>query len=490
MFNAIKKGRVILNSSIKEPSFAHAIIGDGLTAAAFLEYADASHIDEFIIIGPNASQLGRGLAYARAPQGASWEYAYLLNSPASDIDPDFKSWLDNNWAEIEYKMQDRQPDWLAAAEVLIDKGDVSALNIPRQFFGDFLVDRLNSVIAGFKAKGKTVRILEDIAIRITTDDAGYQILTDGGETIIANSIDIAPGGPKDQRMDGDESDFSAPTLFGNEERIIEHVKHGVEICCIGMNATMLDALRLCQSALQEGKVRFSAISPRGVLPEPLIPDRPDLFIPELEMGHPNAISFLENVKSSLEQAQADGFQQREIRAGYRAFFLEHGLAKFVPNQEEAKFVPRTLRHWLRGGTRDTILDFHRSMVDGVTDIARGAVREIEPGSDGATIVCADELGNLQRKKVGFVINCSGAGSSFEFDPLTNALIEAQIIDICQTSGGIVVGENCSTKLENVRFLSPATTIIGDEVMAMPLYDAHLLRSWVKRSNSQSKLPML
>ena len=461
----------------------HTIIGDGLTAAAFLEYANAEHIDEFVIIGPNASQLGRGLAYASAPKGAAWEYAYLLNSPASDIDPDFKPWPEANWSAIEQKMSGRKPDWLGAAKGLIAKGDLSALNIPRQFFGDFLVERLQSVIGNYQARGKSVRIVEERAISITKDGAQYRINTDQDDIYLAHSIDIAPGGPQDQRMIGDESEFSAPTLFGNEERIIEHIKRGVEICCIGINATMLDALRLCQSVLPDNKVRFSAISPRGVLPEPLIPDRPDLFVPELETGHVTAISFLDNVKASLEDAKRNGFEQREIRAGYRAFFLEHSLAQFVPNSNEAKFVPRTLRHWLRGGTRDTILDFHRLMVDGVTDIARGAVREIQVNDDGATIISVDDMGNIQRKKVGFVINCSGAGSSFEFDQLTNTLIEDRVIDICQTSGGIDVGENCSTKLDNVRFLSPATTIIGGDIMPMPLYDAHLLRSWVKRSNS-------
>lgn len=471
-----------MNASNSDQPIVHAIIGDGLTAAAFLENAVADQIDEFVVIGPNAAQLGRGLAYASAPQGASWEYAYLLNSPASDIDPVFKPWLEENWDDIERKMSGRKPDWLAAAKGLIAKGDVSALNIPRQFFGDFLVERLNLVIAEYKASGKSIRIVEDIAVGLEADGAGYNIRLGNGQTVFAHSIDIAPGGPKDQRMQGDESEYSAPTLFGNEERIIGHIKRGAEICCIGMNATMLDALRLCQSALPDGNLRFTAISPRGELPEPLIPDRPDLYVPDLTEAHPTAISFLDDVKASLEQAKADGFEQREIRAGYRAFFLEHGLAKFVPNPEEAKFVPRTLRHWLRGGTRDTILDFHKLIVDGVTHVEKGAVREIELGDDGATIVSVNELGDIQKKSTGFVINCSGAGSSFEFDPLTNALIEDHIIDICQTSGGIVVGKGCTTAYKNVRFLSPATTIIGDEIMPMPLYDAHLLRSWVKRAN--------
>ncbi|MBO6920364.1 MAG: FAD/NAD(P)-binding protein [Rhizobiaceae bacterium] len=471
-----------MNAPNSDQYFVHAIIGDGLTAAAFLEYAVADHVDEFVIIGPNASQLGRGLAYAKAPEGASWEYAYLLNSPASDIDPEFKPWLEENWAEIERKMTGRKPDWLAAAKELIAKGDVSALNIPRQFFGDFLVERLNNVIDRYRGQGKKVRIVEELAVSIEKDDESYKIKTESGDAIVAHSIDVAPGGPKDQRMEGDESKFSAPTLFGSEERIIEHIKRGAEISCIGMNATMLDALRLCQSALPDKDLRFTAISPRGELPEPLIPDRPDLFVPELRGDHSTAISFLDDVKASIEQAKKDGFEQREIRAGYRAFFLEHGLANFVRDPEEAKFVPRTLRHWLRGGTRDTILDFHGLMVDGVTHVEKGAVREIQPGNDGATIISVDQMGNIQRKETGFVINCSGAGSSFEFDPLTNALIEDRVIDICQTSGGIAVGEGCATKLENIRFLSPATTIIGAEIMPMPLYDAHLLRSWVKRAN--------
>ncbi len=36
-------------------------------------------------------------------------------------------------------------------------------------------------------------------------------------------------------------------------------------------------------------------------------------------------------------------------------------------------------------------------------------------------------------------------------------------------------------LEGVRHLSPATTVIGDEVVAMPLYDAHMLREYVRRA---------
>ena len=86
-----------------------------------------------------------------------------------------------------------------------------------------------------------------------------------------------------------------------------------------------------------------------------------------------------------------------------------------------------------------------------------------------------------------MINCSGAGSSFNFDPVTNIIIGKGWIDICDVSGGIAVGNGCMTRIPGLRFLSPATTVIGDEVMPMPLYDAHLLRTWAARANSLSPL---
>lgn len=458
------------------------IIGDGLSAAAFLESLPLDNLGEIIVIGRTAKQFGRGLAYASAPKGAEWEYAYLLNSPACDIDTDFKPWLDKNWSMIESAMDRRKPNWLAAAQGLIAKGDVSALNIPRAFFGDFLVERVQKKIAEYRAQGIVVQFIEDEATLIDEVQDGIEVRTVKGERITADLVDVAPGGQQDQRMQGDEGPFSAPTLFGNEERIIEHIKSGADIWCVGMNATMLDALRLCQSAIPDSDIKFTACSPRGILPEPLIPNSTVPYTPDLTEGYSTAASFLDDVKNAIERANANGIGMREIRAGFRGFFIDHGLAKFVPDQNEARIVPRTLRHWLRGGTRDTILDFHRLQQSGITNIAKGAVREIEVRNNKALIVTEDKSGEIIRHEAGFVINCSGAGSSFNFDPITNVMIGKGWIDICDLSGGIAVGQGCQTKIAGVRFLSPATTVIGDDVMPMPLYDAHLLRTWAARAN--------
>ena len=59
-----------------------------ITALAFLETCLGRDLQE---IGKCASQLGRGVAYAKGEEGTPWRYAYLLNSPADD--PEFAAWL-------------------------------------------------------------------------------------------------------------------------------------------------------------------------------------------------------------------------------------------------------------------------------------------------------------------------------------------------------------------------------------------------------------
>ena len=71
----------------------HCIVGDGITALAFVEVCDLSAGSTLKVIGRNASELGRGAAYAKGEDGTPWRSAYLLNSPADDIDPAFAAWL-------------------------------------------------------------------------------------------------------------------------------------------------------------------------------------------------------------------------------------------------------------------------------------------------------------------------------------------------------------------------------------------------------------
>ncbi|MEM1301680.1 MAG: FAD/NAD(P)-binding protein [Pseudomonadota bacterium] len=465
------------------PSVEHdhrVIIGDGVTAAAFVETANLNPGDRLTVIGPNASELGRGVAYAAEPEETPWRYAYLLNSPADDIDPDFGAWLEDNWTDLRDRMQGRSPNWIAAAQPLVDRGDIRGLNVPRAIYGDFLAERANAALQSHRDNGVTIEVVNTSADGIDITEDGFAISA-GDRVIHATSVDVATGGPGTQRIDGDEGPFSVATLFGQEERIAKHIKSGAEIWCIGTNATMLDTLRLCQAHLPDDDIRFVGCSPRGILPEPLIPRLPRrITLPQLAGPYDTAEAFLNDVRANIEMAQAAGDRMIELRAGFRSFFIEHGLKWFLPDVEEAQKVPRTLRHWFRSGTRDTLEDFKNLSLSGNTRIQRGAVQRIEAEAQHAVVVLKNDDGSEERHAAGFVVNCSG--SSTEFDPFTQSLLDQGWISYQSTSGGVAVGAGCQTTIPGLRHLCPATTEIGDEVMPMPLYDANLLRAWARRAN--------
>ncbi|MEL6678573.1 MAG: FAD/NAD(P)-binding protein [Pseudomonadota bacterium] len=465
------------------PSRSHLVVGDGITAAAFVEHCPLNAGDTLIVLGHRASDLGCGVAYAPQIEEVPWRYAYLLNSPADDIDPAFAAWLERRWEVLRGRMAGRQPDWLGAAEPLLARGDTYGLNAPRAFYGDFMREEVARILGGLEARGVTVTLIDEGAVSIAEVEGRLRVATDQGQVLTVDSVDIAPGGPSTQRLDGDDGPFAAPTLFGHEERIAEHIRAGLEIFCVGANATMLDVLRLCQALIDEDDLRFVACSPRGELPPPLVPRLPrKLTRPELTPGHATAESFLAEVWAAMEAARAEGDEMREIRAGFRAYFLEHGLSRFVPDPQEARRVPGRLRHWLRGGTRDTILDFHRLMKLGKTRTFTGAVTGVEHGTTGARVLTRDKAGNVTTHDTGFVINCAGAGPASRYDPLTEHMLAEGWMEVCPVTGGLAVGPGCLTGLRNVRHLSPATTVIGEEVMPMPLYDAHLLRCWAARAH--------
>ncbi|MEO1745846.1 MAG: FAD/NAD(P)-binding protein [Pseudomonadota bacterium] len=336
---------------------SHVIVGDGITALAFLETCARRNLTQVTVIGKSATQIGRGIAYAKGEEGVPWRYAYLLNSPADDIDPVFASWLADNWKAVETKMAGRRPDWLSAAASLVAEGDIYGVNAPREFYGDYMEDRARNIIASLADKSIEVRLVDDIATSLETTDDGVCLHTKAGQIIRAQSADIAPGGPDTMRFDGDDGPFSVPSVFGHEHRVVEHVRNGAEVFCIGGNAAMLDVLRLCQSVIPDEQLKFTFCAPEGEIPPPLVPRLPrKLTKPNLTKGHASAESFLLQVRREIDAAEARGENRREIRAGFRAHFLGHPLSKYVSDTSDAAQVARKLRFWLRGGTRDTIFD--------------------------------------------------------------------------------------------------------------------------------------
>ncbi|MGZ2260216.1 FAD/NAD(P)-binding protein [Roseobacter sp. A03A-229] len=461
---------------------SHVIVGDGITALAFVEACALQAGETLTILGSAASQLGRGAAYAKGTDGTPWRYAYLLNSPADDIDPEFAQWLAARWPEVQETMAGRNPNWLRAADPLVAAGDLYGVNAPREFYGDFMEERASIALARLKAQGVQVTRRDDTARAIEVTPDGVILHTSGGDTIRARSVDIAPGGPSTMRIDGDDGPFSVPSVFGHEDRIAAHITRGAEIFCIGGNAAMLDVLRLCQSLIPDDALRFVACAPDGEIPAPLVPRLPrKLTTPKLSKGHPTADSLLAEIAREIERAKAAGDEMREIRAGFRAFFLEHPLTQFINDPTQARRVPGQLRFWLRGGTRDTILDMHRLVDQGKARVVRGLVKAVTYRSDGATVHIIDDHGRKTAVETGFVVNCAGAGPNSRYDPLTEDLIRQKLITICPITKGLRVASGCRTTAPQLRYLSPAVSEIGEEVIAMPLYDAHMLRSYVARA---------
>ncbi|WP_299745016.1 hypothetical protein [uncultured Tateyamaria sp.] len=125
----------------------HIVVGDGITALAFVEQCSLAAGDHLVVLGRNASQLGRGAAYAKGTAGTPWRYAYLLNSPADDIDPAFARWLSDRWDMVADTMTGRAPNWMRAAQPLVNAGDVYGVNAPREFYGDFMEQQAKEALA-------------------------------------------------------------------------------------------------------------------------------------------------------------------------------------------------------------------------------------------------------------------------------------------------------------------------------------------------------
>lgn len=460
----------------------HLVVGDGITALAFVENLTLLAGDSLTVLGQQASQLGRGAAYAKGVAGTPWRYAYLLNSPADDIDPAFAAWLADRWETVRVTMRARAPDWLSAAAPLVNAGDIYGVNAPREFYGDFMCEQAERRFANLRAQGVHINLVDDQATTLEVAGDDVIVTTAKGQRITAAEVDICPGGPSTLRIEGDDGPFAVPTVFGNEDRIAAHIKAGAEIFCIGGNAAMLDVLRLCESVIPKSDLRFAVCAPDGEIPPPLIPRLPrKLTKPKLTEGHKTAKAFLAEVEREIARAKLAGDEMREIRAGFRAHFLANPLHHYVSEPDEARLVPTQLRFWLRGGTRDTILDMQELVADGTVRLMHGFVKGVSHHDNGATVTIGMPDGDEMKHKTGFVVNCAGAGPNSRYDPLTEHLLKKGLIATCPISRGLKVGARCRTNQPNIRYLSPAVTEIGDEVMAMPLYDAHMLRTYARQA---------
>ena len=462
----------------------HVVVGDGLTAAEFSTTRHYQPGDTLIVIGPNVQELGRGIAYARAPADAPWRYAYLLNSPARSVDPDFAQWMSDEWELLEASMTGRTPDWLSAAKPFSSINEQASLNAPREFYGDFIHAATLAKLESLRRCGVQVQLIASTVESITSAIDNLIVTTSDAQQFIAQSVDVATGGPGNQRFEGDDDGCSFPALFGNEERIAEKLATGGDIVCIGTAAAMLDCLRFCQSVQHEKDIKFTALSPGGKILRALRPSlnfKPTQF--ELDGTFDTADELLALIKSKQAHALDRGDSLYETRVGMRELFQKRSLNELIPNLQEARKVPGPLFRHFEGGTRDSIDDFDRLMKTGNTQVLAGNVQRIEHRNRRASVVYKDAHEKIRAVNANVVVNCAGHGTDYRFDALTAHLLEHNWISICEQGSGLRVGENGQTTVAGVRYLGPAVTSIGDAVEPVPLYDASRLRRAVQRFNA-------
>lgn len=461
----------------------HVIVGDGVTAAEFATTRTYKPGDHVTIIGPNVTELGRGVAYAKALSGAPWQYAYLLNSPARSVDTDFGEWIAQNWEHLRSIMSGRSPDWLGAAQPYIQSDQYASLNAPREIYGDFFHARTVKKIEAMRCNGIQVQLLASRVACIKPSSSGLSIFTTDNQKLEATSVDVATGGPQNQRFPGDDGEHSFPTLFGHEFEIAEKLKSGGSIVSIGTGAAMLDLLRFCQSVQSEAQIKFIAISPKGKMLKALRPS--GVFKPtkyDLTGTFDCADGFLMAIFALQQQALASGDTLYETRVGLRNLFMNKGLIEFVPDVIEARKVSRPLFKHFEGGTRDSIDDFNRLTPAGHTRLIAGKVQHIEHRNGEALVYYSDASDQTQLVNAAVVVNCAGPGHATRFDVLTDDMLAKNWISICAQSGGILVGAGGQTSVNGVRYLGPAVTSIGNSVEPVPLYDVNRLRTAVQKFN--------
>lgn len=463
----------------------HLIIGDGATAAAFAETLALTSGDLLTVLGANAGQFGKGLAYADHPGHAPWRYAYLMNSPSGAFGEDFVEWLEANWGDIRPRIAAYQPRWLDFAADRLAAGDFGAVFAPRAIFGDYLAEIGRNTLSVHAEAGVKVQQRTALATDLAKDEHGFRITLATGEVIRADRVDVATGGPSPQRYGADAGPTAFTTLYGNEQAIAEVLRPKQEVTCLGGNAAMLDVLRLMQSVMDEQDIRLRVIT-RGAGPEPLIWTRPrkQPVMPKLKGPYRDACTFMAAVDDEIAAFRVEGATMAELRPGYMDWAAETGLGALLPSLSERRKVMPLLERRFRRGSHDSLADYARLRAAGQIVEECGEITWVYAEAEGNVRIRLKRTGTEATEEITtpVVINTSGPGDQFALDLLTSSIIRNGWLLMNETKTGLIVRPGLETEVEGLRYLSPAVTEIGEEVLAFPLYDVSALAARAKAAN--------
>lgn len=239
-----------------------------------------------------------------------------------------------------------------------------------------------------------------------------RITLQNGEALIADSVDVATGGPSNQRYGADAGSTAFTRLYGNEDAIDSAISKGkYAVTCLGANAAMLDVLRFLQSVMPERDIRMQVITTSESLPEPMIPTRPRqrAVQPDFTQSYDTAAGFIQAVDDQIAQFRESGAHMYELRRGYYEALGSGQLGDLIASMDERrKVMPLLARRFLRG-THDSIADFERLRAAGQIELVFGRVESVHarlPYENDIRLKTSE--GSIQKTTVPLVINTSGS----------------------------------------------------------------------------------
>lgn len=465
----------------------HIVVGDGAVAAGFARGAPVAAGDRLIVIGPEVARLGRGLAYRDHAPGDPWRYAYLLNSPNEVFGAAFVAWFEARWPALAETLRSAQPHWLEFGATHLEARDFGALFAPRAVFGDWIEETTRCALDGFAERGVRLELKAAAATSIERIENGFSVTLSTGETMLADRIDVATGGSANRRFGPEDVGLCAfPALYGFEAELAEAARRGTPVTCVGGNAAMLDVLRLLQSVLREEDLRLRVIR-RGGSPEPLMLTRPrqPAAQPMIEGPFTNAEAFLGAIRAEMARLRAGGARMSALRTGFRAWMAETGFGRLLPEAAERRRAARPLENMFRRGTHDSLADYARLRAAGQIEEIVGEVAAIRARKQGGAEIEMRANGAAAKIDADIVVNTSGPGGGLALDPCATQLVEKKWLRKDPRGDGVVVGERLETEIDGLRYLSPAVTEIGAEILAFPLYDVSDLWRRIEAASPRS-----
>jgi len=464
------------------PPRHHVIVGCGAAAASLVPGLPLGPGDSLTVIGDDVGQLGRGLAYGRAPPDAPWHLLYLLNSPAGAVDPGFAKWAADRQDEITARMA-RYPEWLARGAEALAAGDMAALFLPREIFGDYLVERSADALAAHAAAGVRVRTRTGLVTDLEREGDGFVLTLTGGARLRASHVDVATGGPGTQRYGADSGPGAFTTLYGNGDAICAALRAGDPLTCLGGNAAMLDLMRLAYAVLGEDGLRMKVIAASGARPEPVIWTRPrgTAATPVLAGPFESAEALLEAVDAEIARLRANGADMAALRPGFRQLLDGGGFARLLPDPDQRQRIGARLERRFRRGTHDSLAQFDRLARAGRIAVQAGRITRVYAEAPERVHISLDGAESLT---VPLVVNTTGPGEGMAFDLVTTGLIRRGWLRL--TGGGIALRPGLRAEVAGLRYLSPAISRVGDDVPPFPLYDYSDLRRLAEAANADAR----